>query len=445
MSYSRGTNPFYIFVLILAMFFAKLEGNSSKLSDLLYDYEQDYDYKYDYDYEEPAYVNAFVEVEESEKPAMEAAYLVGNALGYTIRNTYDIDYLSRDVVGMQGVPIEVYSYNATAVQNEFSLVFEYDDAQLECAEEDLGILWYNESDYWYETLTNFETDYENNTVTVPVEQLGTYILEDMKTWESVWDGTYVYKENELPQEPECHWHDAFAYEDIEALADTAFFEVHNNYIIAAGESEEVTGDDIRAKEYHITTIEQLAGLVKLVNEGNSFYGCDFYLDADLDLAGYEWAPIGWYYPADNGYYGKDFPFEGRFFGNGHTIYNMSIVAPDHSDLGMFGRTLQSFEVHDLALIDCYIEGKFYVGGILGDNINYGDDFDMTNCFVSGIVKGRKDVGALVGSSAYLKLQDCYAVMEEGSTMELVGDLRSGYLENCSINDEVAQEVLSQYK
>ena len=192
-------------------------------------------------------------------------------------------------------------------------------------------------------------------------------------------------------------------------------------------------------EYHLTRIEELAGLVKLVNEGNSFYGCDFYLDADLDLAGYEWAPIGWYYPADNGYYGKDFPFEGRFYGNGHAIYNMRIVSPDQSNLGMFGRTLQSFEVHDLALIDCYIEGKYYVGGILGDNINSGEDFDMTGCFVSGTVKGQLKSGALVGSSAYLRLQDCHGVMTENSIQELTGDLRGGYIENCSINDEAAQE------
>ena len=198
-------------------------------------------------------------------------------------------------------------------------------------------------------------------------------------------------------------------------------------------------------EYHITNIEQLAGLVKLVNEGNSFYGCDFYLDADLDLAGFAWVPIGWYYPADNGYLGKDFPFEGRFFGNGHAIYNMSIVEPDQSNLGLFGRTLQGFEVHDLALIDCYVEGRFYTGGMVGDNINSGDEFDMTGCFVSGTVKGVKDIGALVGSTAYLKLQDCYAVMKGDSTMELVGDLRKGLIEDCSINDETAREVLEKFE
>ena len=354
-----------------------------------------------------------LEVEEPDKPAMVAARLEGDVSDYWIRNTYDIDYLSRDVVGMVGVPIEVCYRTSFNPAGELTLVFEYDPEMLECEETDLRVLWYNEEDYWYETLTEYTLDAEKNEISVPVKNMGTYVLEDIVIWISVWNGTYEYED--VMMEPECHWHEEFDYEDIEALADTSLYD--------------------GSREYHITTVEQLAGLVKLVNEGESFYGCNFYLDADLDLAGYEWAPIGWYYPADNGYLWKDFPFEGRFYGNGHTIYNMSIIAPDQSDLGMFGRTLQAFSIHDFSLVDCYIEGKYYVGGILGDNISKGDSFDMTNCHVTGTVKGRMDVGALVGSSARLRLQDCTAVMKDGSTDTLVGDLRSGYMENCTIEME----------
>ena len=222
----------------------------------------------------------------------------------------------------------------------------------------------------------------------------------------------VYEET--AKEPDWHWHNQFAYEDIEALADLSLYD--------------------ESGEYHITTVEQLAGLVKLVNEGRSFLGDTFYLDADLDLAGYEWAPIGWYYPADNGYLWRDFPFEGKFYGNGHTISNLYIYAPKQSNLGLFGRTVQSFCVHDLTLENCYVEGRFYVGGILGDNINSGKQYDMTNCHVTGTVKGLKDVGMLVGSSARLHLKDCTAKAEEGSTTELVGDLRDGMMDNCYMEE-----------
>lgn len=369
--------------------------------------------------EEPTYdagdmmmSDVVVEVNEREKPAMVQARLEGETKGYTISNTYHYDMFSRDVVGMQGVPIAVESYGADGVPEELSLVFVYDDTKLDRREENLGILWLNWEDQWYETVTNFEIDYDKNEVTIPVERLGTYILEDMEIWESVWNGTYEYEE--IIKEPECHWHNQFAYKDIEALADVSLYD--------------------ESGEYHITTVEQLAGLVKLVNEGRSFQGDRFFLDADLDLDGYEWAPIGWYYPADNGYLWMDFPFEGQFFGNGHTISNLYINAPKQSNVGMFGRTLQSFCVHDLTLENCYVAGRFYVGGILGDNINSGARYDMTNCRVTGTVKGLKDVGMLVGSSASLRLKDCSAKAEEGNTTELVGDLRSGMMDNCYMEE-----------
>jgi len=370
-------------------------------------------------YEQSATDEVEIEVFERDKPAMLEARLEGEVSGYTIWNSYDIDVYSSDVVGMVGVPIVVqdsnYQYDGASIDNhiedELVLVFVYDESKLECSEEDLGILWYNEIDNWYDAQDNFEIDYENNEVAIPVQKYGTYILEDMESWWSVWAGTYEY---DPPKQPSCHWHKEFVYEDIEALADISMY------------NEETT-------EYHITTVEQLAGLVKLVNEGKTFVGCDFYLDADLDLAGYDWAPIGWYFPANGDTLWRDYPFQGRFFGNGHTISNMRIVAPEQSDLGMFGRTLQEFEIHDFTLKDCYIEGKYYVGGILGDNINSGEDYDMTNCHMTGTVKGQLKSGALVGSSAYLKIKDCTAVVEEDSVQELTGDLRKGSVENCSIS------------
>ena len=57
----------------------------------------------------------------------------------------DIDYLSRDVVGMVGVPIEVHGYKLLP-EDELTLVFEYDPAMLECEETDLRVLWYNQTE-----------------------------------------------------------------------------------------------------------------------------------------------------------------------------------------------------------------------------------------------------------------------------------------------------------
>lgn len=368
------------------------------------------------------------EVYEPEKPAMISAVLNGDNLeGYYITNTYDIDVLSRDVVGQVGVPIYVGHYESQnqgdPIDDELTLTFYYDDSKLEGDEENLGILFYDDANYFYDQISDCEYDYENNCITVDVNATGTFILEDMEIWIAVWNGTYEYEDEMLV--PETHWHNEFYYKDIEELADISIYD--------------------ESGEYHIYTVNQLAGLVKLVNEGRSFEDCDIYLEADLDLAGYRWVPIGWYYPADNGYMWDDYPFQGSFYGNGHVIYNMYISETNQNDIGMFGRTLQGFSAKDLGLVDCYIEGKYYVGGIVGDVISHSGEYDVDNCFVTGYVSGQSNVGAIVGSAASLEIRDCYAWLREGSTEVIAADMRGESDEvNCHINDAQAEEKLAEY-
>lgn len=361
-----------------------------------------------------------IDIDEPEKPAIERVALIGDVDGCDITNTYHIDYMSNGVVGQEGVPIKV-ELPRTKEDEFLMLVFCYDEDKLGCDEGSLGILYYDVENQWYDTVES-SVDRENNQVKVVVEKEGTYILEDMGTWVAVWTGNYDYEDENTMKEPECHWHDVFYYEDIEALADTSIYD--------------------GSEEYHITNINELAGLVKLVNEGEDFLGCVFYLESDIDLSGYNWVPIGWSYPADNGYYGKDFPFDGVFYGNGHIISNAYISYPDWSNIGFFGRTTHGFEVHDLNIIDCYIEGRYYVGGLIGDNINQGITCDVTNCIVTGIVKGASTFGAILGSSAYMRVENCYAIMEEGGADVLCGDLRGGETINCHLNDEKASEALT---
>ncbi len=123
-----------------------------------------------------------VEVDEADKPAMIEVRLEGNVEDYDIRNTYGIDVLSSDVVGMVGVPIEVSRYGDGNPNGKVTLVFVYDEDKLTCKEEDLAILYYNENDYFYETVENIDIDYDSNEIRVPIYDLGTYVLEDMRTW-----------------------------------------------------------------------------------------------------------------------------------------------------------------------------------------------------------------------------------------------------------------------
>ena len=58
------------------------------------------------------------------------------------------------------------------------------------------------------------------------------------------------------------------------------------------------------ESYTISSAAQLAGLAKLVNNGNTFNGKTIKLGADIDLGGKEWTPIGT----------DDRPFQGTFDG-----------------------------------------------------------------------------------------------------------------------------------
>lgn len=363
-----------------------------------------------------------LDVDEPDKPAMKQLILTADCSGYYIENVYDIDYLVRDTVGMVGVPVNVYNERGTVRASDgVQLTFVYDEERLTCDEDALIVMRYDSERQMYDECSNFRISEAENKVIVDVDRAGTYVLEDGVIWSGIWSGTYVQE----PQyhEADCHWHDEFYYQDIERLADTSIYD--------------------GSGEYHITTAEQFAGLTKLVNEGCSFSGEDIYLDADLDLQGFAWVPIGWYYPADNGHLWMDFPFDGHFYGQNHVIYNLKINAPDHSDVGLFGRTLSSFSVSDLGLVNCEIIGDYCVGAFLGDNINSGE-YGMINCFATGTVKGALSAGALVGSSAYLKMKDCYAYLREGSVSEIAGDLRGGSMENCHLNDEESRVFLESY-
>ena len=66
----------------------------------------------------------------------------------------------------------------------------------------------------------------------------------------------------------------------------------------------------------ITTVNELLQFAKAVDNGEYDDKTDAVvsLDADLDLTGVEWTPIG-----GDGHY-----FSGKFYGNGHTISNFSV-------------------------------------------------------------------------------------------------------------------------
>lgn len=187
---------------------------------------------------------------------------------------------------------------------------------------------------------------------------------------------------------------------------------------SATENKETTWGDLadtswydgneEATEYHITTVEQLAGLAKLVNADPgkiTFAGKYIYLDNDLDLAGHEWVSIG----TGRGGTDKEYSFGGVFDGQGHVISNLyshdSYIDKDNENNlyrnALFGN-LYNAEVKDLGIKDAEIwidpnDGSAAGKGIL---VDWMCGSKITNCWTSGSVTGgssiEKNIGGIVG-------------------------------------------------
>lgn len=199
--------------------------------------------------------------------------------------------------------------------------------------------------------------------------------------------------------------------------------------------------------YIIKTAEQLALLAERVNGGETYHGKYFQLEADLDLSGSEWAPIGiGERETDGGTVTK--PFAGTFDGKNHKISGLTLTA-GLDDQGLFG--CSSGTIGNLGIVrgnisvgsaerigaicgystgtieNCWnsaditgsTEGGKYVGGICGYStgtiygcLNMGDitansfiggicgntaqSTQISNCFNSGSITGKEQIGGIAG-------------------------------------------------
>lgn len=129
--------------------------------------------------------------------------------------------------------------------------------------------------------------------------------------------------------------------------------------------------------FTLTTAEQLAGLAKLVGEGNRFSGTTINLASDLDLSGYEWTPIG---QGERTWFGYSYTeFDGTFNGNGHTISGMQVNADGALGYyGLFG--VVSGTISDLILTNSHISVRSVrtTSGSLVGRLNGGT---VENCSV----------------------------------------------------------------
>lgn len=154
-------------------------------------------------------------------------------------------------------------------------------------------------------------------------------------------------------------------------------------------------------QFTISTAAELAGLAELVNNGTNFSGKTITLNANIDLGGKEWTPIGTS--------GK--PFSGTFEGSGKTISNLVINQPVKSDVGLFGYTTNG-EIKDFTLNNASVTGYLDVGAIAGTPYTS----KYTNINVTGTIKieGFSYVGGALGKNAYANVTNVDVASSSGS-------------------------------
>ncbi|MBQ9145564.1 MAG: hypothetical protein IJX70_03775, partial [Clostridia bacterium] len=135
----------------------------------------------------------------------------------------------------------------------------------------------------------------------------------------------------------------------------------------------------------------------------------------------EWTPIG-NYSADTSPM-----FFGTFDGNGKTVSGIYINGTSNYQ-GLFGRV--DGTVKNVTVLDSYIKGGSYVGGVVGLNVN---GF-VQNCHNSGAVIGTEWVGGVVGNNSYGTVQNCYNTGAVSGTYYylggVVGSNENGTVQNC---------------
>ena len=175
------------------------------------------------------------------------------------------------------------------------------------------------------------------------------------------------------------------------------------------------GSGTSSDPYQIETAAQLAKLASDVNSGlyaeNTYYTltADIYLN---DTNGYtDWeteAPANYWTPIGN----ESTAFKGTFYGNDHRIYGIYIDSNENYQ-GLFGN-LDCAKIKGVGIVESFISGGNYVGGIAGYALMSSADTNIEDCYNKGIINGTDSVGGIIGEITHatividgINVTNCY--------------------------------------
>ncbi len=181
-------------------------------------------------------------------------------------------------------------------------------------------------------------------------------------------------------------------------------------------------------------IETLAHLDSVRNHLGDF----FILMNDLDFDGSDysnenskkgWIPIG----------SSDSAFAGNLNGKGYVIKNLFINDTSLNNAGLFSVS-NNATIDSLSLIEVYITGGDTIGALFGCS----SESNITNCFVSGEIKGKKYVGGIVGYNGFTDISNVYSTVNVNAEERYAGGLaaysRYSDFENCAATGNVVAKA-----
>ena len=126
----------------------------------------------------------------------------------------------------------------------------------------------------------------------------------------------------------------------------------------------------------------------------------------------------------------DIRFTGLFDGNGHVISNFTYVSSRKYNASLFGRVDSGGQIRNLGVAEVNVDAGSgnYVGGLAGNNNGF-----ISNCYVTGNVRGNEYIGGLVGYNNQGNIHNCYARVSangQDSIGGLVGTSITGTIEFC---------------
>lgn len=137
------------------------------------------------------------------------------------------------------------------------------------------------------------------------------------------------------------------------------------------------GEYVKGQPVEIANASQLALLAFMANNGTNFANSTITLLNDIDLAGFEWIPIGHSHGAG---------FQGKIDGAGYSIKNMTLTAPSYNyGIGFIGHANGGFELKNVTFVDPVIAPGAVAGTINGITT-------VINAFYGGVIDGVDVVG-----------------------------------------------------